>query len=186
MFALARRVANDLGMDPRELDLESRNARGGLPRAKRELTRYVDDLLARETDMPDVLVVAVDADCVGGNARRGELRPIIDRVPSSCCIVLAIPDPHVERWYLIDAAAVKAALGQGPAAYAPRHCEREVYKRVLAETIELSGARPALGGYEFAAPIVEAMDFYAAGRAEPELGRFLEEFRACLRACLAA
>jgi hypothetical protein len=65
---------------------------------------------------PDLLIVSRDANCQGYLQRRQELEPAA--VHCGCQVVYAIPDPHIERWLLLDPAAFKAALCVGADAIA--------------------------------------------------------------------
>ena len=76
-------------------------------------------------------------------------------------LILAIPDPHVERWLLLDGAAFKSVFGRGCDA-PDRKCDRGRYKRRLAESIVAAGVTPILGGIEFAEDIVQCMDIERA------------------------
>ncbi|WP_343424444.1 hypothetical protein [Candidatus Amarolinea dominans] len=95
-------------------------------------------------------------------------------------VICAVPDPHVERWLLVDSAAFKAVLGRGCAA-PDQKCERARYKRLLIEAIRQAGITPNLGGIEFAADIVAAMDLGQASRLDPSLQRFLDEMNGVFR-----
>ena len=73
-----------------------------------------------------------DANCQGYLKRRQELEPAVEYC--GCKVVYAIPDPHIERWLLLDSAAFKAVLGRG--CDAPKQkCERKRYKRLLLDAV---------------------------------------------------
>lgn len=169
---LIARVAGELG---RAVSVEWRNARRGHGQVVQELKQYLRDL-TRQGGLPDFIVIGTDANCKGYNGRRGQL-PLDDcPVPA----VVAIPDPHIERWLLLDGAACKAALGQG--CQAPDHkCARDRYKEALNRAVLDAGIVPSLGGIEFADDIVAAMDLDRAARADASLNRFLDDLRTALR-----
>ena len=88
------RVADELGI---KVSVEWRNARRSHGQVVQELKRYLRDL-TRQGGLPDLVVIGTDANCKGYNERRGQL-PLDDfPVPA----VAAIPDPHIERWLLLD------------------------------------------------------------------------------------
>jgi hypothetical protein len=64
-------------------------------------------------------------------------------------INVAVPDPHIERWLLLDGAAFKAVFGEGCDA-PDLKCSRDRYKSRLIEAIRGTGVTPNLGGLEFA------------------------------------
>ena len=84
----------------------------------------------------------------------------------------AIPDPHIERWLLVDSAAFKAVLGVGCEAPDPK-CQRDRYKRLLREAIQKAGINPSLGGIEYAADIVAEMDFTHVPHPDESLAKFI-------------
>src|SRR5436190_817377 len=97
---LLHRMAHEEAID---LSIQIRSARGGHPRVLDEFRYYQKAMLRRVGDMvrPDLLVVAIDANCNSfANARR-EIDSRIDTALKDVAVV-ACPDPHVERWYLAD------------------------------------------------------------------------------------
>jgi hypothetical protein len=95
--------------------------------------------------------------------------------------VYAIPDPHIERWLLLDAAAFKAVLGRG--CEAPQQkCERRRYKRLLMEAVRSAGVTPLLGGIKYADSLVKMMDLRSVESADESLGRLLKDLRTVFKA----
>ncbi len=90
--------------------------------------------------------------------------------------VYAIPDPHIERWLLLDAAAFKAVFGRGCAA-PDQKCERHRYKTLLREAIRDAGIIPLLGGIEYAEDLVKAMNLRHLERADRSLRRLIRALR---------
>ncbi len=178
--ALVRRIARE---ETREVEVVSRSARGGHGKALSEFRVYQRRCRVAGRP-PDVLVVATDANCRGLTEAISKVREAIDEAlfPS---VALAVPDPHVERWYMADPQALLAALD---ARVAPgrRKCQRDLYKRMLREALLRAGHPVTLGGEEFAEEIVEAMDLYRATKNEstknePSLAIFLDDLRGSLR-----
>jgi hypothetical protein len=129
--------------------------------------------------IPDLLVVAIDANCLGFTAaRQGVARHIEDAFRQGS--VIACPDPHVERWYMADPQSFHRVVGVTPR-LGKRKCERDVYKQVLAKAVTDAGHPPTLGGIEFAWELVEAMDWFKAGKREPSFKHFLDDAREALR-----
>ncbi len=155
--------------------VEWRNARGGRGKVIGELKEYFRDL-GIQGGLPDLIVIATDANRKGLNERAREIRTASSPVAS----VLAIPDPHVERWLLLDGAAFKTVFGEG--CQAPdQKCDRGRYKQALIQAIRRAGIEPALGGVEFAQEIIEAMDLLRAESADASLKRFLDDLRWALQ-----
>jgi hypothetical protein len=169
--ALIDRLSVDEGIAVR---VDWRNARGGHGRVVTELQEYLRDL-RRSGGAPDLVVIATDANCRGA-ARRDEIP--VDQSPAPA--VLAIPEPHIERWLLVDGEAFKQALGRG--CQAPdQKCARDRYKQALIRAVADAGVTPALGGVEFARDIVAAMNLQRAAQADPALQRFLDDLRRALK-----
>ena len=94
--------------------------------------------------------------------------------------MFAVPDPHIERWLLVDSGAFKKVFGRG--CNAPDHkCERARYKKRLIDAIRESGITPSLGGLEYAEDIVKEMDLEQAARNDASLQRLLGDLNAVFR-----
>ena len=172
--ALLRRLAEEHRV---EVSLVWRQAYGGHGRMKHELNDYLRALRQQREPLPDLIVAATDANCKGLNART---REIADPNPRTPPVVLAIPDPHIERWLLLDGAAFKAVFDQGCRA-PDRKCDRDRYKRLLVEAIRAAGTIPGLGGIEYAEDIMQHMDIDRAARADVSFRRFIDNLRAELQ-----
>ncbi len=95
-------------------------------------------------------------------------------------MVAAVPDPHIERWQLLDGAAFRQALGKG--CQAPEQkCSRDLYKQRLIDAIRAARVAPIHGGIEFAQDIVSAMEFGRAKRADRSLRLFLDDLESQFR-----
>ena len=156
--ALVQRIAGDFNLDVR---LDWRNATRGYGQVVREFNTYLRAIERQGHPSPDMILLATDANCKGRNRR---IREIGDPV-SSAPIVHAIPDPHIERWLLLDGAAFKAVFGRGCDA-PDRKCDRYRYKQRLVHAIFDAGITPNLGGMEFAEDIVQHMDIERAELAD--------------------
>ena len=173
--ALIERLAREDGL---EITLDWRNVRRGHGAMIQELRQFLRDFVRGRGGYPDLIVVASDANCKGLAQRVNEIRAVTGATAAH--VICAVPDPHIERWLLVDSAAFKTVLGRGCAP--PDHkCEKARYKRLLIEAIRQAGITPSLCGIEFAADIVAAMDLARAGRLDPSLQRFLDEMNTVFR-----
>lgn len=164
--ALVQRLADESCID---VQFNWRSAVRGHGRVVRELRDYLRDLRGQGSPLPDLIIVATDANCRGLNERVREM----DQTTTPAPMILAIPDPHIERWLLLDSAAFKTAVGRGCDA-PDRKCDRDLYKRRLAAAIRAAGIMPSLGGIEFAEDIVQSMDINRAKRADRSFQRFVD------------
>jgi hypothetical protein len=168
--ALIDRVAVEVGT---AASVEWRSAQRGHGRVAEEFRRFLRDL-RRQGEWPSIVVVGTDANCQGS-----ERRQLFAREDSPVPLVLAIPDPHVERWLLLDGAAFKRVFGRGCKA-PDMKCAKDRYKQELLMAIREAGTTPSLYGIEFAGDIVREMDLERAGAADESLARFLSDLRRAL------
>ena len=100
--ALLERLAHERGINIR---LDSRNATGGHGKVAREFDRYLHDIKRQSDSLPDLIVIATDANCGGLNARAAEFPDDIVSVPLARAIPTRISDaghcstaPHSSVW----------------------------------------------------------------------------------------
>lgn len=173
---LLLRIANEENV---AVAVRVRSARGGHARAIAEF-RFFQRLIKKGVEAaPDFIVVGIDGNCVTFTRKRDEIRDATggdfqNRVTAAC------PDPHVERWYLADPQSFEAVVGQRPTV-GKKKCVRDYYKGALADAVRQAGHPPTLGGIEFAAELVAAMDLYRAGQNDHSLRAFIDDLRAKLR-----
>jgi hypothetical protein len=157
-----------------DVSIRPYSVRGGHGRAISELAHFVRDVQASQESWPDLLVIAIDANCRGYNTCRREVEAHLAEMPFK--VVMAIPDPHVERWLLLDSSAFKSVLGRG-CTPPDSKCDRDRYKGLLAQAVRAAGITPLIGGLEHARDIVQAMDRKRMIGADKSLGRFLQELQ---------
>jgi hypothetical protein len=153
------------------------SVRGGFGQVQKELDRYIKDLLTFDCGLPDLVIVATDANCHGANARRKTFQKVVE--PICPQTIYAIPDPHIERWLLRDPAAFKAVLGE-PCQTVQQKCDRDRYKKLLIDSVRAAGASPLLGGMEYAEDIVKNMDLNRRDDMDG-FGDFLDSLHAHVR-----
>ncbi len=169
--SILRRLADTLRVP---INLKCLNATGGHGQVLKALQRFVKDINRYRALIPPLVVVAIDANCTGFNGRRKQVEEKCQGI--SFPIAHAIPDPHVERWLLVDSAAFKAALGVGCSA-PDQKCERDRYKRALREAVQKAGVSPSLGGIEYADDIVGKMNLTHIPHPDTSLEQFLAPVR---------
>jgi hypothetical protein len=172
--AMISRIATEQG---KSLAVRVRSARGGHPRVLQELSLYQKSVLkAPETlPMPDLLFVAIDANCSRWSRARKDIWGAIEKSFATRTII-ACPDPHVELWYLADPDSFVQVVGIRPK-IGKRKCARGRYKAILSKAIVDAGHPNTLAGIEFARELVESMDLYRAGKNEASLKHFLDDTR---------
>ena len=177
---LLMRIAREQDQDIK-MEIRVRSARGGHGRAIAEFETYqkfvTKSLLGNES--ADIVVVAIDGNCSTFPVARRRIQdatvPMLrDR------LVIACPDPHIERWYVADPDSFETIVGYRPRV-GSRKCARGHYKQILTTTIRQAGHQVILGGVEFAPELVEGMNLYQAGIRDSSLKAFLDDLRAMLR-----
>ncbi len=178
LVPLLLRIARDeeVAVEPRV-----RSARGGHSRAVEEFKLYQRILAkgAPTAGYPDLLIVGIDGNCASLRKARRSIEDAADAQVADR-LVVAAPDPHVERWYLADPESFRHVVGRRPAV-GRKKCVRDHYKRLLVEAIRAAGHPAPLGGLEFAAELADSMDLYRAGKADHSLRAFVDDLRRQLR-----
>ena len=133
-----------------------RSARHG-SRVIIEFRNFLKDARKPGGSGEDVIVVSVDGNYKGYNDRVKELSKYLrpdDWFQNR--ILYAVPDPHIERWYLMDQRALKDGIGLNkPPEMPPYKCKKAYYKEVLNQAIREAGIQSLLGGPEYAEKIIE-------------------------------
>jgi len=177
--ALVEKVAREKSIDVKNLTHDFRSSRGGSKFIK-AFESFLEDVEKAGFSDADFLVVVKDGNCKGYTEcikrlqkKIKEGHPLRDRV------VYAVPNPHIERWYVMDQRAFKKGVGLGKAPNLPPYkCEKDYYKRVIRQALESANIKSLLGGVEFAERIVdEVQDLELLFRDAPDLGRFVDELR---------
>jgi hypothetical protein len=172
--ALILRIASEAGI---EVAIHPRSVRGGHGKVLSELRQYLNDIQRGRESLPDLLVVTTDANCEGpGRRRRVEQEGESFNLAHPGRLIIAIPNPHVERWMLVDSKAFKAVLGRGCNAPDSK-CERQRYKQALLQAMQAAGIVPPLGGMEYASDLVQHLDLERIGSLDESLGQTVSNLR---------
>lgn len=154
--ALINRFAKQYGI---EVKITLKNTRGGHGKVIREIKQYIRDLHRSKERLPDLILIATDSNCQKLLQRKQEIEHNIP-APYQKLIVYMIPEPHLERWLLLDGAAFKKVFGAGCDA-PDLKCERSRYKRQFIDALMkvVLEADPLVVGYQNTPALVNAMDF---------------------------
>ncbi|MCU1370207.1 MAG: hypothetical protein JWO77_1401 [Ilumatobacteraceae bacterium] len=129
------------------------------------------------TDLPDILLVAIDTDCHGGKQTKDDVSGAIGHFPG---LVVATPDPEVERWLMLDREAFAAVVGTDPGSV-EHTCDEGHFKKQLADALVEAGALSLLGGFEYADEIAETMNLFRSGKIDGCFRIFCSDLRAAIR-----
>lgn len=155
-------------------EIERKSVRGGHGKAISELKQYVRYLQKGKKSLPDLIIVAIDGNCKGFLERKKQVDEVVKDLDER--VISAIPDPHIERWLLLDSVAFKQVLGKGCTAPAYK-CERDLYKKLLDDAVTSAGKEPLFGGLEYASLLVPVMNLEYLERTEESLGRLLKSLK---------
>ena len=169
--ALIQRIAQDYQV---EVTMEWRNTTRGYGKVVQEFKDYLLDLQHHRASMPALIGVATDTNCKGRQERKHAVGPSISGIP----LIYALPEPHVERWLLLDGAAFKEVCGTGCDA-PDLKCDRDRYKKLLVESVSAAGIQPLIGGIELAEDIIAHIDIRRAQRADESFKQFTEDLHTC-------
>ena len=158
-----------------------RSSRGGHARAIAEFKLYQLFVVqsALSNTPADIVVVAIDGNCSTFAKARKDIQDATDSTLRDR-LVVACPDPHIERWYVADPQSFETIVGHRPRV-GRKKCARDHYKQVLTNAIQRAGHPVMLGGVEFASELVEGMDLYRAGKNDSSLKAFIDDLRVKLR-----
>jgi len=178
--SLFMRLAVEEGFSKDQLDIDILAARGG--NSLGEFRQFIKDARRKRSPLQaDLLIVGSDANCKGFAERRDSILKAATQ-SSYQEIVTAIPDPHVERWYLLDTKAFTFAVGSQMVVAPPDYkCEKNHYKTLLRKAFVDNDISPPLGGIEYGPAIAEKMDLYAAAKQDHGLADFVEQSKSWLK-----
>lgn len=178
LLAMLSRVAREAGCTVRH---HVRSGRGGHARAVEAMFQAQRVLLEGGIQGPlaDLFLVGIDGNCSTSHEMR---REILARCMPEFAdrLVMACPDPHIEKWFMADPETFHRVVDAKPRVGKDK-CQRDYYKRLLASTVANAGQPAPLGGIELAEDLVQAMDLFRAGKADPALGKFVDDLRAAIK-----
>lgn len=153
--ALIGRLATDFNLPSNVVCVHPRSVRGGHGRVVSELNEFVQEIMGYRESLPDLLIVASDSNCVGYNARCKEMQCCVEHIKDR--VVFAVPDPHIERWMLLDSSAFKTVFGTG-CNPPDNKCDKDRYKSLLGEAFVQTDVVPILNGFEYCEDILRVME----------------------------
>jgi hypothetical protein len=173
---LLEKLARETGV---QIEIQVPSAHGGHPRALQALRSFQRMVAAGVRRAPDLLVVMRDANRGSWAEVRAEVVRLIDPgvFPR---VVVACPEPYIERWCIADRDAFRRVVGVLPAPD-PGSRDREVYKQLLRTAVEQAGVPVLVDELDLAPDLVAEMDLYRAGKAQPSLRHCVDELRGALQ-----
>lgn len=167
LTALIRRLADTYNI---EINIKPSSVRGGHGKVITELKQYLRDLQHNNEDLPDLIIVGTDSNCKGLSERETEVNQVTSDLVD--LVINMIPEPHIERWLLLDPEAFKTVFGKG-CPVPDQKCDRGRYKGLLLNAIYEATMVPPLDGIERVEELVYAMNFQRVEQSDRSARRFL-------------
>ncbi len=177
ILALLARIFSDEGQDLHHWELAVLSKRGGVS------LEYAYDY-AKKCGGPgqacDLLIVASDANCSSFVKKRNEIQKHFRQYAGR--IALALPDPHIEHWLLLDRKAFQQGVDIPHGIVLPQcKCDKNYYKTEMNRLLKSEGIVPQFpGGIEFAPDIIKHLDIPLACK-DTSFNEFYTGVRACLK-----
>lgn len=166
LVALVQRVTNAYNI---EINIKVSSVRCGHEKVIAELEQYQQDLPHNAEDLPDLIIVGTDSNSKGYLQREKEIHQAISCLADR--VISMIPKPYIERWLLLDSEAFKKVFGDS-CSVPNRRFDRNGYKRLLLQAIHDAGVIPLLGGIEYMADLVNAMNLQHIEQNDRSFRRF--------------
>lgn len=167
LTALIQRLADAYNI---EITVKASSVRGGHGKVITELEQYLRDLQHYKEDLPHLIIVGADSNCKGLSEREIEISQVTSDLAD--LVITMIPEPHIERWLLLDSEAFKAVFGKG-CPVPDQKCERDRYKKMLLNAIYEATMVPPLNGTERIKDLVNAMHLQRLEQSDKSIRRFL-------------
>ena len=167
LVALIQRLANEYNV---EINIKASSVRGGRGTVITELKQYLRDLQYNKEDLPDLVIVGTDSNCKGLSEREREINQVTSDLDD--IVINMIPEPHIERWLLLDSEAFKTVFGRGCPA-PDQKCESGRYKNMLLNAIYQATMTPPIDGIERVEELVNAIDLQRMEQSDKSVRRFL-------------
>ena len=161
-----------------EINTRASSVRGGHGKVITELKQYLRDLQHYKEGLPDLIIVGTDSNCKGLSERETEINQVTSDL--SDLVISMVPEPHIERWFLLDSEAFKAVFGKGCPS-PDQKCEPGRYKNMLLNAIYDATRVPPLDGIERVEELVNAMNFQRMKQNDISIRRFLTALQRQLR-----
>ena len=165
--ALIHRLADESNV---EISIMPFSVRGVHGTVITELKQYVRELQHNKENLPDLVIVGTDSNCNSLLERKKEVNEVITDIAD--IVINMIPEPHIERWLLLDSEAFKKVYGKG-CQKPEQKCERDYYKNILLNEIYKATMTSPIDGFERAEELIYAMDLQRMKQSDRSFQRFL-------------
>ena len=106
--SIISRIASERDL---RVTFEIRNATGGIPKMRGELSRFLRDQAQVGSPVFDILIIVRDADFASESEIKRQIQRHVERARYRGEVVIAAPEPYIEAWYLADPISIQAITG---------------------------------------------------------------------------
>ncbi|MYB94165.1 DUF4276 family protein [Candidatus Poribacteria bacterium] len=167
LTALIQRLADAHNI---EINITASSVRGGHGKVIMELKQYLRDLQHYKEGLPDLIIVGTDSNCKGLSERETEINQVTSDL--SDLVISMVPEPHIERWLLLDSEAFKTVFGKG-CSVPDQKCERGRYKNMLLNAIYQATMVFPLEAIEHVEELVNEMNLQRVAQMDRSIDRLL-------------
>ncbi|RKU31282.1 hypothetical protein C6497_01980 [Candidatus Poribacteria bacterium] len=171
LTALIQRLADENDL---KCKINASSVRGGRGKVLSEFSQYIQDLQDNLLESPDLIIVATDSNCKGIVDREKEINQYT--AIFSDIVINMIPEPHIERWLLLDSEAFKKVYGKG-CIKPDNKCEKGRYKHQLLNAIFNATMTSPIDGTERIDELINAMDLQRLIQSDRSIRRFLTQLQ---------
>ena len=171
LTAMIHRFADEYSI---AVNINPSSVRGGHGTVITELSQYLRELRNNRQLLPDLVIVGTDSNCKGFLEREKEISHVITDL--SDIVICMIPEPHIERWFLLDTEAFKSVFSKG-CRKPDNKCERNRYKNLFLNAIFQATKISPLDGTEHIDDLVNAMNLHRLEQTDASIGRFIKSLQ---------
>ena len=154
-------------------------------KVKQKYSDFIKELREANAFPYLALVVVIDGNCKGVKKRIRDFSSFLNEQDLfTDQVIYAVPDPHIEKWYMMDQKALKLGIGLRVAPQLPPHkCKKNYYKDKLYDAIQLDlNSEPESSGSEYAEDIVNNINnIYRFAQLDEGCKRFIDDLRALVK-----
>lgn len=138
--SLIKRIVIECGQSPSDWSVTTMPGGAG-SKSLMAVKAYARECKKHQWQAVDLLIVASDANCVGFVEKRKQIHEQVIEYPGE--VAFALPNPHIERWLLLDPRAFKLGVGLSQGIVAPTYkCKRDYYKLIINQALRDHGIVP--------------------------------------------
>lgn len=160
-----------------------RNATGGKVKVMYELKKYFQDIKKQKTSSGyNLVIVSIDGNCKGFLKKQEEVVKKKDISKYYGEVICAIPDPHIERWYITDGNALRQVIGVDDFPICPTYkCKKGIYKGAIMNYLSKNNINVILGGAEYGDDVARVLNLQQLAGEDQGFNVFVSNLKSFIR-----